>query len=500
VTISFRDLFVGSDRSHGEWHPDRGERGESITQRTAATDADYQNHLDGKLGLGLVPVRPDGTCRFATIDIDVDTIDHAKLYKKIAERKLPLTTFRSKSGGAHCSIFFQEPGRKAGEAITKLRKWAGLLGYPKAEIFPKQLKITSKDLGNWINLPYFGGDATTRYAVGPNGAIALDEFLSTVKFYTGQEDVDETISSELVVLQQLPPCLGKLAAEGIPEGSRNQALFNLGVYARKAFPNGWEDMVIKYNHDHFKPPLTNREVQSVIKSLSRTKYQYTCDVEPLVSRCDRGTCLTLPHGVGHMPWKEAGNHDEFLASNLRKITTDPPKYILEVCGVDIVLNVEQLHSHAKLKMRVLECTNKLIAPMKQEKWEQQLKDLLSGLVEIEAPKDASQIGLIEERVCDFLNLFDRSRGRDDILRGLPIEENEFIYFKVSDCLQYLKNKRLDKVDPTDLYRLLKSMGADHHTLKIKGKATGVWRLAVHKLNRQTEEFDQPKLEKIGEDL
>ena len=76
----------------------------------------YAEHLAGKLGLGLVPVRRDGTCRFAAIDIDIDSIDHPALLQKVLARKLPLTVCRSKSGGAHLYLFMKEPGQSAATA------------------------------------------------------------------------------------------------------------------------------------------------------------------------------------------------------------------------------------------------------------------------------------------------------------------------------------------------------------------------------------------------
>ena len=69
----FQELFAGSPLSHGVLA-----NGDHHTEDGAATPADYENHLRGIRGLGIVPVRLDGTCQFAAIDIDVDTIKSAK--------------------------------------------------------------------------------------------------------------------------------------------------------------------------------------------------------------------------------------------------------------------------------------------------------------------------------------------------------------------------------------------------------------------------------------
>ena len=48
----------------------------------------------------------------------------------------------------------------------KLMEWSVALGYSGVEVFPKQISLAGpKDIGNWINLPYFNGDHTVRYAI-----------------------------------------------------------------------------------------------------------------------------------------------------------------------------------------------------------------------------------------------------------------------------------------------------------------------------------------------
>ena len=47
----------------------------------------------------------------------------------------------------------------------KLISVSAVLGYGGSEIFPKQVELKSKDdTGNFLNLPYFNSDNTTRYA------------------------------------------------------------------------------------------------------------------------------------------------------------------------------------------------------------------------------------------------------------------------------------------------------------------------------------------------
>ena len=91
--------------------------------------------------------------------------------------KLPLVVFRSKSGGAHVFLFTEVPV-EAKIVRDKLLSISAILGYGGAEVFPKQIELKSEeDTGNFLNLPYFQGDKTTRYAFKIDGSAAnLEEF------------------------------------------------------------------------------------------------------------------------------------------------------------------------------------------------------------------------------------------------------------------------------------------------------------------------------------
>jgi hypothetical protein len=126
------------------------------------------------------------------------------MYDKVKKYEMPLSVCRSRSGGAHLYLFMNEP-RPAAEVIAALKHWAEVLGYPGAEIFPKQDRAGYRDesgkayLGNFINLPYFAGERTVRYAFGPIkgeheriGAIELEEFLDSIRPWDGEDRVTVT--------------------------------------------------------------------------------------------------------------------------------------------------------------------------------------------------------------------------------------------------------------------------------------------------------------------
>ncbi len=266
--ITFAELFVGGDQAHGRYQV---ETGSCTTLPTAATPADYAAHLAGKVGLGLVPIRPDGTCRFAAIDVDVDTIDHQALYAEVRRRRMPLTVFRSKSGAAHAVAFMKKPGLPAAAVIQTLRRWAGILGYPDAEIFPKQTKITKRDCGNWINLPYIAAEnGGLRYAIGEKGALTLEEFLASVEYYDPATCEADEAKPEPKPAPAKPAVAGEADGQ-IIEGERSNSLISIAgtLRNRNLDQDAIEAALQAHNRTRCRPPLPEREVAAIAASAAR---------------------------------------------------------------------------------------------------------------------------------------------------------------------------------------------------------------------------------------
>jgi hypothetical protein len=294
----------------------------------------WQSHLDGEPpALGIIPINEYNQCKWGCIDIDIYNLDHKKLIQKIQKHNLPIVVFRSKSGGAHVFLFVKE-FVSAKLMRIKLKAIADLLGYHSSEIFPKQDEVLVKEghLGSFLNLPYHGGVKSMRYAMDDNGeALQLEDFIEVYDRVSLTEvslDEIKIIKPKVKeVFEDGPPCLNKLAEEGFGEGSRNNALFNIGVFYKKVDPDNWKDLLEEANQQYVVPQLKAAEVLGVIKSLERKGYdKYRCKDAPINSVCQSGLCKTKKHGVGF--------EDEQLPDlkNLTKITSNPPEWFLEVDG------------------------------------------------------------------------------------------------------------------------------------------------------------------------
>ena len=159
----FIQIFKGLERAHGVTYIDKKNvdgqkiKGKSFIKREPVTRQLWENHLNGiEPSLGIIPINENNQCRWGCIDIDSYAgFNHQKLLNKIKLLNLPLITCRSKSGGAHVFLFTTVDV----EALllrNKLLSISAILGYGGSEVFPKQIKLKSKeDTGNFLNLPYF---------------------------------------------------------------------------------------------------------------------------------------------------------------------------------------------------------------------------------------------------------------------------------------------------------------------------------------------------------
>src|SRR5262249_50005628 len=130
--------------------------GTARTLREPVTLGLWEEHLSGARPLGIVPIRPDGTCWWGSIDVDVyEGHDWTSLIKRVKDAKLRLVPVRSKSGGLHLFAFFIEPVASS-TVQTWLRGVASQFGLGRPEIFPKQTEMSEDACGNWMCMPYLG--------------------------------------------------------------------------------------------------------------------------------------------------------------------------------------------------------------------------------------------------------------------------------------------------------------------------------------------------------
>ncbi|OHE66408.1 MAG: hypothetical protein A2001_19265 [Treponema sp. GWC1_61_84] len=324
-TQNFTALFQGGTAAHGrtvlscqEGKTEPGSKAEAkcSTIPGPATPADYEAHLTGGVGLGIVPIMADGYCRFGVIDVDEYGGDDGGSIR--AAWKLGLRPFRSKSGGIHLYAFFSDP-EGAGSVRALLGDIVQALGLPAGtERFPKQKEIAEGGTGSWINLPYYGD---TRRMIKADGSEApLEEALASCE--AGRRGVAETraMLSGLRFMDG-PPCLQALALRGVEHG-RNNFLFSAGLFF-KAKGGGVEDELRSLNSE-LPSPLLASEVSAVAASAAGSPAKYRCTESPLCDFCNQKVCERRKYGINGPDRKTAS----FSFVRYGDIEITPPRWIV----------------------------------------------------------------------------------------------------------------------------------------------------------------------------
>lgn len=484
----FVRLFSGNDRSFGVFNADTEE---VFTEKARGPEpGDYARHIAGECGLGIVPIMDDATCRFGVIDVDrhgdMPDTNLKELELRIREADLPLTICRSKSGGAHLYLFASEP-IPAKLLRTTLSKWASQLGHAGSEIFPKQNDLPGKgknqQLGNWINLPYFKAADSVRWSHEGGKQIAFSHFLDIAE--SRRVSPAELVKKADGDHAEAPPCIQRMISEGVGHGQRNEALYNVVIYLKKMDPDGYTDRAHAINAKMFETPLSFSEAKKTIASAGRRDYKYRCGEEPCKKFCNSAVCVTRDYGITPSDKDELDvGADPANFDRLEKLMTEPVRWILHIDGESLILSTIELMDYRAVRRAVAERLTRIVAPMKNNKWEGLLGKLMIEAAEVEAPEEASTYGFLRTKLYDFLGRADlKATGGDEshrqaLLLGNPVVQlmhgQRRAFFRGQDFVDYLKKHRSEEMKGTNLWVAMKRIGVDHTRIRVNGTPTSVW--------------------------
>ena len=429
----FRKIFLGLERAHGVTYVDKkgadGEKikGKSFVQRETVTNNHWLNHLQGKEpSLGIIPITDDNKCRWGCIDIDSYAgFDHQKLINKIKLLKLPLIVFRSKSGGAHVFCFTTVPV-EAKLMRDKLLSVSAVLGYGGSEVFPKQIELKSKDdTGNFLNLPYFNGDNTTRYAFLENGKAAnIDGFfeLHERNKLTPEQLEKLQIKRPQSEFSDGPPCLESLTQSKLNDG-RDRVLYQYIQYAKRKWPEEWPKKINQFNYTHFVEPLDDKVIQEKIKFHSKKELGFKCNEEPMCNHCDKSLCKVRKFGIG-------GESVFPTLSDLQKVELDEPYYWVNVDGERIKLDtIDSLLEQRLFRRTVTKQINKKPPRITTKEFEKYTDMLLSNIEIIKAPIGSSLIEQLKDHLEEYCtNDSSATTTKEQIFLGNVWTDEEKHYF------------------------------------------------------------------------
>lgn len=472
--------------------------GRNILRKENITKDNFIKHLEGKVGLRLIPLKENNKVRYAAIDIDKNQEyairdDLASLENKIKKLGLPLIPCSSKSGTFHLYCFAKEDV-DAKIILAKMNEWASLLGYGNAEKFPKQVsRLNAEDIGIPLNVPYFDAEKTDRYAFNKGKKLTLEQFIEYAEISSVTEQELKTFKYEDLNenYSDAPPCIQMMASTGIREGSRNNGLYALAVYFKKKFPENFEDKIMEANVNMITPSLPYAEATAIIKSINKKDFFYKCNEAPCAQFCNKSECHKRKYGIGNADY----DSDSVVIDNVSKHESgDSVTWIVECQGSRVAMTTEELYNPRIVAMKLLERTNKIMKPVKAETWVSMLKNLMKTLVVIEDPEDVSEKGQFKELFIDWLESFGSNIPKEKVsilTRKIYYDtQTNTIYFKFSKLQEYLNNKKFNK-KAQDVWRWIhEEYKGESFVLKIKEKSERVCKMPAVELFDKVKIFEE----------
>jgi hypothetical protein len=487
--MTLQELFQGYEHAHGRFEVKRTDErgkanGRAFTVKEPPSADLWKVHIEGTgPGLGIIPLRQDDTIVWGCIDIDVIGIDHKALVAKAKELGLPLVVARSKSGGAHAFLFLSEPV-PADMAQTSLAAWSAALGHGGCEIFPKQTtRFNADDIGNWLNMPYYSCPRTLRYGYDDEGVEILDP-AAFVTFAQGKQ-IDGEQLAMLDVAQQVkpdngglfeegPPCLQMLLSKGgFPEGTRNDGMYNVVVYLRKRFPDGWQDKIGEYNVAMSDPQLGLSEINVLAKSVGRKDYGFRCNQQPIKPHCNRKLCLTRMCGVGDSP---DGGDDGLEISGVTKYLGDPVIWFLDVNGQRLMVTTDELQSQTRFQVKVMEHLSRFFTPVPAARWAKFIDAKIRDCDTVEIPEDATPSGQMKMLVDQYVRGQAQATSKEELAhRYTPYRTGQGeVWFRSRGLLEYLTRHGHKYPSEHHVWQTLRGLGAENRFLNVGGKGFNVW--------------------------
>ena len=460
VITDFMNAFRGSEEAHGQTTVGAvGRNGKteanSRVVREPLTEELVTNHLEGKHGVGAIPITKENECYFGAIDIDQYDLDHKGLIAKILKFKLPLVVCRSKSGGAHLFCFLKEPTQAKifREYLTEI---AGALGYARAEIFPKQDSILSErgDVGNFINLPYFKSQQTMRYAFDDKGkAMTLEKFLAVVEkkrtFVASLEKINYGESRE--VFADGPPCLQNYVSVGKVDNNRNIFLSQCAPYCKAKYSDNWKNSLEEINQRHCAPPLPASELVSLQNQYQKKDYFYQCNIEPNSSFCNKEVCKSRKYGIGNK-----SDHAAEL-SGLTIMLSDPKLVFLDVNGGRLEITMDHLQNQHLFQKACMEQLMFMPSKIKETDWVTKVNEMLKHAVQLEVPRELTVDGQFYDLLETFCTSRIRAQSSEELFMGKPWTEDGKTMFMINGLMEFLRQRNFVSFTRAQIQERLKTL-------------------------------------------
>ena len=416
-----------------------------LTIHESITPAKWQEHLDGKVRIGVRPENND-KCKWGCIDVDPTTYKNysqKKYVSIIQEYKLPLVPVKSKSGGLHLFLFLKD-WASVDDVRKKLDEWNDTF-FMANEVFPMSKAVT---------MPYYNCNATVEFAFDDNsnplmiGAfldLAESKRLSVKELYNLKTNVYEPETE----WQNYPPCVQKLITEPWPGNNRNNFLFNILVLENKKTDGNLDikalqEIAIERNKQCFSKPLKISEAKAVAKSVKSHGYHFKCppkhsELQPI---CNKELCKTRKLGIGPQIPEMIDQFEDISYTR----DTKTIYFSFSFKGQRITVQPEDMKDEKSWRIKLLKYGIFWMSLPKTRAgpspFELLLRELTARAIENEKMKFADTVD--EEKYNTLKSFFEKTIEEDDFTKlkdGYVVLDSKTrtCYFKRSTLEHYIKS-------------------------------------------------------------
>jgi hypothetical protein len=269
-----------------------------------------------------------------------------------------------------------------------------------------------------------------------------------------------------------PPCLVHMIREGgVKPGGQNDTLFHMGVYYKKKFPDTWREELEKANANFLVPAGSQEGLDSVVRSLSKTDYEYKCKSEPMRSHCDAVLCRKKTHGV-------TGGSGALvpIITSIALMKSEPPVWFVEVEGTKVECGTEDLQQWNRFQRILMERLHNPFGVIPQPAWLQAVQQAMTSKIDIiPISEDIQEGGSFIELLEAYLTNRLRGESEEDLLAGRPWEDQDKSrhYFQISKLMRFLEREGMKTVKTPQVVSMLTKLNGGKEvpfeTREIKGK-------------------------------
>ncbi len=481
----FENLFTGKKSAYGVHNYGTFKEGfkeegsSSFTLVEPIRTALYKDHLNGKTGLGVVPINEQNKCSFSVIDVDVYDGSISFLIDMLYRYNFPMLPFKSKSGGLHLYTFYESP-LSAKKVIDYSQIFIALLGLNKnTEIFPKQYSLKTGQAGNWINLPYHDKGKPRQYLIGKDKEPVLFQEAILIIEKAKTSETNMTTFIENLPLNDAPPCLQSIYLKG-ETSNRNEYLFSMARYLKTKFGDDFEFKITEINNALDNPVSIKELMATVITTHKKKDYSYRCSQDPILSLCNKKVCESREYGIGGDEVSQL-SFEDFI-----QYTTDPPYYEWIINEHPLIFYSEaDIINQGRFRELCLRQLHVLPLKLKDKTWTMIINSAVNNVIikEVDAIEDMSPGSMFLEYIYEFLEHRSPAENKEQILIDrVYTDKQEGVYvFKPKNLISFLYNqKQFRNFRTTEIQNRLRTLGGGpiRYYISSKYRTMRVWQLPL----------------------